>query len=127
MTLNITITTKRRIYQCADFRLTDFRTGETRDFGANQKIHLVSRAGWHALVCFFGVGSTPGFLVGDWLAKQLGSIQYQDTLDVLLQKLREADAWLRSIPHVYAPCPSESASGEARQVNQSRMFYYVHQ
>jgi tetratricopeptide (TPR) repeat protein len=98
MTLNITITTKRRIYQCADFRLTDFRTGETRDFGANQKIHLVSRAGWHALVCFFGVGSTPGFLVGDWLAKQLGSIQYQDTLDVLLQKLREADAWLRSIP-----------------------------
>jgi len=70
------------------FSAYGFSDGETRDFGANQKIHLISRAGWHALVCFFGWVARQDF--GWRLASEaMGSIQYQDTLDVLLQKLRE--------------------------------------
>jgi hypothetical protein len=44
MTLNLTVTTRRCIYQSADYRLLDLKTGETFDF-ETQKIVLVNAFG----------------------------------------------------------------------------------
>lgn len=93
MTLNLTVTTQRCIYQSADFRLRDWATGELRDF-ETQKIALVNRFRWTATVCFAGVGRTLKVNVGDWLAERIAAIEHEDPFDRLLDELLTADGWL---------------------------------
>ena len=57
MTLNLTVVSPRFIYQSADYRLTDWVTGEVRDF-ETQKLFLINTYTWNATVCFAGVGRT---------------------------------------------------------------------
>jgi tetratricopeptide (TPR) repeat protein len=97
MTLVLTVTTPRCIYQSADYRLTDLTTGEAHDFGT-QKIFLVNTFTWSATVAFAGVGRTTKLDVSEWLAERVGSIGYHDTFDRLMDELLTADTWLSEIP-----------------------------
>jgi hypothetical protein len=96
MTLNITLVTNRCIYQSADYRLTDVRTGHTRDF-ETQKIVLTGRYDWTATVCFSGVGHTGTIDVGKWLAERAPIIK-DCPFDDLLEELLKASDWLSSVP-----------------------------
>ncbi len=58
MTLNITVATDQRIYQCADYRFTDVVTGRHYDDARNQKLFVAAGYMWLATVCFNGVGRT---------------------------------------------------------------------
>jgi len=93
MTLNITVTTRRCIYQSADYRLMDLKTGKTFDF-KTQKIVLVNAYKWTATVCFAGVGRTHRLDVGEWLAERVAAIQPNDPFARLLDELLTADKWL---------------------------------
>lgn len=93
MTLNITVTTDRCIYQSADYRLLDLKTRRTFDF-ETQKIVLVHASRWNATVCFAGVGRTSTVDVSEWLAERVASIQFHDPFDHLLDELLKADDWL---------------------------------
>ena len=99
MTLNLTVTTPRCIYQSADFRLRDWTTGDLRDF-ETQKIVLVTKSRWTATVCFAGVGRTHKVNVGDWLAERIAAIESDDPFERLLDELLTANVWLSgaSIP-----------------------------
>ena len=97
MTLNITVTTRRGIYQSADYRLIDVTTGTTFDF-ETQKIVLVNAFKWSATVCFAGVGRTHDLDVGEWLAERVGSIQFNDPFERLIHELQQARDWLSAVP-----------------------------
>lgn len=98
MTLNITVATERVIYQCADCRFTDWRTGDWTDIGALPKLHFISSHHWHATVCFNGVGYTSNVNVSDWLAQMLVTLHRDDPIDALIERLLNADHWLNSVP-----------------------------
>jgi Tfp pilus assembly protein PilF len=93
MTLNVTFTSPRWIYQCADYRLTDVRSQKSVDF-QTQKILLINTFRWSATVCFTGIGHTGKLNVGDWLASKGASIQHEDPFDRLIEELLTADEWL---------------------------------
>ena len=98
MTLNITVLSRRSIYQSADFRLTDARTGNhTVDF-ATQKIVMVNTFGWTASICFAGVGRTANVIVSEWLTERANSILNNDPFERLIEELRTADTWLSNVP-----------------------------
>jgi len=97
MTLNMTVVTRRCIYQSADYRLEDVATGKTCDFDS-QKIVLVNRFRWNATVCFTGVGRTQKVDVSEWLAERIASIQHDDPFERLLDELLKADNWLSAVP-----------------------------
>lgn len=97
MTLNITVASPRCIYQCADYRLLDWTTGELTDF-ETQKIALVNNPGWTATVCFAGVGRTLRVDVGHWLAEVVDAVEPDDPFERLLERLQSADEWLAEVP-----------------------------
>jgi Flp pilus assembly protein TadD len=98
LTLIITVATPRCIFQSADYRLTDLRTGATRDF-TTQKVVFVSAFSWAACVCFAGVGRTlSGVDVSEWLQQITQAISPRDPFDVLLKALMSADDWLAGLP-----------------------------
>lgn len=101
MTLNITVAAKRCIYQCADFRLVDWRTGQATDFGDDFKIQFINRAKWQASICFNGIGRTRNILVNQWLADLLAQIGFDDPFDRLLDGLLTADTWLSQVPSLH--------------------------
>jgi Flp pilus assembly protein TadD len=96
MTLNITVTTRRCIYQSADYRLMDLKTGKRLPF-ETQKIVLVNAYKWTATVCFAGVGRTDKLDVGEWLAERVAAIQSDDPFERLLDELLKADDWLSAV------------------------------
>jgi hypothetical protein len=96
MTLNLTVTTRRCIYQSADYRLRDVRTGNTSDF-ETQKIVLVNAFEWSATVSFAGVGRTHNVDVSEWLADRVGSIQPDDPFERVLDELLTANDWLSTV------------------------------
>jgi Flp pilus assembly protein TadD len=96
MTLNLTVTTPRCIYQSADYRLLDWTTGKLSDF-ETQKIVLVNRFHWTASVCFAGVGRTHKVNVGEWLAEHIAAIRHDDPFERLLNELLTADEWLSDV------------------------------
>ena len=100
MTLNLTVTTRRCIYQSADYRLIDLNTGTAVDF-ETQKIVLVNTFKWNATVCFAGVGRTHNLDVGEWLAERVASIQPDDPFERLLDELLTAKNWLSAVPAPY--------------------------
>lgn len=100
MTLNLTVTTPRCIYQSADYRLLDLRTGKTFDF-ETQKIVLVNAFRWSATVCFAGVGRTHNLEVSEWLADRVASILPDDPFERLLDELLKADDWLATVSTIY--------------------------
>jgi hypothetical protein len=97
MTLNVTVATPRFIYQCADYRLLDWTTGQFTDFDT-QKIVLTNNYRWIATICFAGVGRTHRVDVGKWLAELVSGIQPDAPLEHLLQELQTADEWLAEVP-----------------------------
>jgi tetratricopeptide (TPR) repeat protein len=98
MTLNVTVVTRHRIYQCADYRLYDWNTGRISERGQDQKIHVISRENWDATICFNGVGSFEGVHVSTWLAERLASIEESDPIERLYDELQKADDWLSRVP-----------------------------
>jgi Flp pilus assembly protein TadD len=100
MTLNLTVTTRRCIYQSADYRLLDLRTGKLCDF-ETQKIVIVNTFRWSATVCFAGVGRAHNLDVSEWLADRVTSIQPDDPFERLLDELLKANDWLSTVsaPH----------------------------
>jgi tetratricopeptide (TPR) repeat protein len=97
MTLTLTVTTPRCIYQSADYRLFDVRTGNVADF-ETQKIVLINTFRWTATVCFSGVGRTYNLDVGEWLAERVVAIRQDDPFERLLDELLTADVWLVGVP-----------------------------
>ena len=100
MTLTLTVTTPRCIYQSADYRLFNLRTRQPEDF-QTQKVVLVNAFGWTATVCFAGVGRTNNLDVGEWLAQRTAAIGLSDPFEHLLDQLLTADTWLATIPEPY--------------------------
>jgi Tfp pilus assembly protein PilF len=100
MTLTLTVTTRRCIYQSADYRLFDVRTGKVTDF-ETQKIVLINTFRWTATVCFAGVGRASNVDVGEWLAQRVAALGQNDPLERLLEELATADAWLSAVPPPY--------------------------
>jgi len=98
MTLNITVVTERRIYQCVDYRLTDTATGRPYDDAANQKIMIAVGKMWLATVCFNGVGRTGSLETSEWLSDVCSTVTFEDPFDSLLERLRTADQWLSRVP-----------------------------
>ena len=83
--MNITVVTRRCIYQSADYCLTNLITLKPLDF-SSQKIVLKNTFRWSATVCFTGVGVTNGLIVGEWLAERMQSIQADDPFERLLDE-----------------------------------------
>ena len=100
MTLTLTITTPRCIYQSADYRLFDLRTRQPEDF-QTQKIVLVNAFRWTAMICFAGVGRTNNIDVGEWLAERTAAIGQDAPFQQLLDELLTADTWLATVPEPY--------------------------
>ncbi|MHB8576203.1 MAG: tetratricopeptide repeat protein [Dehalococcoidia bacterium] len=105
MTLNITLTSRSVIYQCADFRLTDLRTdrpwqerhdGGLRDFLA-QKLIVVQRFHWSAVIAFAGIGHTGNVDVSEWLTEKLTQIPQEASFETLIAALTSADSWLGAL------------------------------
>jgi Tfp pilus assembly protein PilF len=94
MTLNITVVTEKRIYQSADYRLTDLSTGRKYDDARNQKNFVVAGDMWLATVCFNGVGRTANFEVSRWLSDVCSATTREESLDEFLARLQSADSWL---------------------------------
>ncbi len=97
MTLNITLATRRVIYQMGDFRVTDTTTGEYKDHIAQKQVQI-QRFDWSALVSFAGVGSVGNLSVSNWLAEQLRKLPGNGSVETLITLLLEADRWLRRVP-----------------------------
>src|SRR5687767_5962294 len=92
MTLNITVVTRRSIYQSADFRLFDLRKCEPFDF-ETQKIVPVNAFRWSATICFAGVGRTDNLNVGEWLQERVRAVQMDDPFERLLDEVMKANDW----------------------------------
>lgn len=98
MTLNLTVTTRQHIFQSADYRLVDPRTGRAVE-AESRKLILVNAFDWSATVCYTGVARTPdGIYVGDWLSDLAGELSPKDSLEALLEGLLSADDWLVGHP-----------------------------
>ena len=97
MTLNITVVTRRCIFQSADYRLIDWASGQPSDF-STQKCVLVGASNWNATVCFSGVGRAGSLDVSEWLSEHVGSLQLADPFERLIDELLQADRWLTSVP-----------------------------
>jgi tetratricopeptide (TPR) repeat protein len=93
MTLNITVVTRRCIYQTADYRLMNLQTNEWSDF-ETQKIVPINTFTWSATVCFRGIGLTTNLDVSAWLAERVASIGMDDPFERLLNELMKANTWL---------------------------------
>jgi hypothetical protein len=97
MTLNITVATEKRIYQCADYRITDLVTGKPEDLPHQQKIFFAYANTWTATVCFNGLGRTSTKLeVSSWLNDVCIAAMRtrEESLDDFLSQLQTADSWL---------------------------------
>lgn len=100
MTLNVTLATRKVIYQMGDFRLTNLITHKYEDRTAQKQI-LVQRFDWTALVAFAGVGRTRNLSVSDWLAEKVSNIPMDASIETLITRLLEADQWLSSVSTKY--------------------------
>ncbi len=96
MTLNMTVVTRRCIYQSADYRLIDLQTSTPFDF-ETQKIVLINRFNWHATVCFCGIGRSTNLDVSEWLAERVNSIRMDDPFERLFDELMKANDWLSTV------------------------------
>ena len=101
MSLSITLVSPKIIYQSADFRLTDLRTGQPWDF-ISQKSIPVNRWRWNALVSFVGIGHTQQIDVAEWVASRINNIGQDADFTELPNALIEADEWLRDLPGRHA-------------------------
>jgi hypothetical protein len=101
VSLSITLLSHNVIYQCGDFRLTDFRTRQPLDF-VSQKSIVLQRFGWTALVSFVGVGHTGQLDVAEWLAATTAQIPQDAAIDALGSALLEANDWLGLFPKRHA-------------------------
>lgn len=98
MTLNLTVVSRERIYQCADYRLSNPRTRQAIDI-ESQKIILVNAYRWSATVCYTGIAQLPcGTYVGDWLSAFAKDISPNEPFDHFLNYIAGADSWLRCYP-----------------------------
>lgn len=99
MTLNITVVTEKRIFQCADYRLTDVVTGRPYDDdAASQKVFIVGGHMWLATLCFNGVGRTGAIEVSRWVGQICKQVTMEDSFDSFLDRLVTADQWLSRVP-----------------------------
>lgn len=96
MTLNITVLTRRYIYQSADYRLLDFATKRTTDFETQKIVFFIART-WSASICFSGVGRAPSVDVSEWLAEIVRAIPKREPLDYLIGELLKAEDWLNQV------------------------------
>ena len=98
MTLNLTVVSRERIYQCADYRLSNPRTRQAIDI-ESPKIILVNAYRWSATVCYTGIAQIPdGTYVGDWLSALAKDISPNEPFNQLLDSIAGADSWLREYP-----------------------------
>ena len=85
MTLNITVATRKVIYQMGDFRLTNTITGKHEDRTAQKQVQI-QKFDWSALVSFAGVGSVGNLNVSNWLAEQIGKISADGSVETLIEQ-----------------------------------------
>jgi len=97
MTLNLSLVSPSVVYQSADFKLTDVRTGRPRPYVAQKSI-IRQGPGWTALIAFSGIGSARRVEVADWLADVTGPMFGAGTFDELLKRLTTAEQWLTQVP-----------------------------
>jgi len=97
MSLSITLLSRDSIFQCADFRLTDRRTKQPWDF-VSQKVIVLNRFGWSAVVSFVGMGHTGQLDVAEWLASRTALIPHRAPVDELPAALLDANDWLQTLP-----------------------------
>jgi len=97
MTLNITVVTDQGIYQSADMRMFDSTIGRLSDECEHVTPQIIRCRTWHATICFAGVGRTHDVAVGPWLAEQLRSIEPNQRLPALIDRLLGADSWLSGV------------------------------
>jgi hypothetical protein len=88
MTLNITLLTRRSIYQSADFRLTDPDTNQLITDSSTKVVDLLGYPDWHGFVTYTGVGRWPrnGRDTSQWIVDWLQGIhdaQLDDIVGVL--------------------------------------------
>ncbi|MCY2964090.1 MAG: tetratricopeptide repeat protein [Planctomycetota bacterium] len=101
MTLNITVVTRRHIYQSSDCRSTNWETGSYADSDV-QKIFPVGGQYWDAVVCFCGVAMTgPITNVGNWLSRRISLLSFDSSFSQFIDQLLEADVWLSSVEEKY--------------------------
>jgi uncharacterized membrane protein len=99
MTLNITLLTRRAIYQSADFRLTDPDTNQLITDSSTKVVDLLGYPDWHGFVTYTGVGRWPrngrdtSQWVMDWL-QGTHDARLNDIIDVLVT---EGTRWLATI------------------------------
>jgi hypothetical protein len=103
MTLNLTVLTTATIYQSADFRLTDGRTGKPFP-DPSDKMVTISYASWSGFVTYTGVGlDLYGRPVSRLLAEWLTGAE-EMSMDEMADLIRSrADTWMGSIRRVHGP------------------------
>lgn len=104
MTLNLTIASRRFIYQCSDFCLTDTATRQ-EVAGTNKAIH-VTNSTFSALITYTGIGRANRIdtvdLLENWLA-QIGDVSLQSLRDELLFRTQHWIAGLGLDPRSKLP------------------------
>jgi hypothetical protein len=96
VTLTITVVTRQRIYQSADFRLINWNDGSYSDF-ETQKIIPFVKSEFVASVCFAGVGRVGEVDLGEWLDSLIANFPRNGSFDQFLEQLTSADEFLPRI------------------------------
>ncbi|MDX6653906.1 MAG: hypothetical protein QOH18_607, partial [Solirubrobacterales bacterium] len=95
MTLNITVIGEEAIYQSADFRLVNPKTGELIT-ESSSKLVVVGGWEWNGLVSYTGIGRWPDKDTSDWLVDWLTGEKLGP--EELVERIREkGSAWLTHI------------------------------
>ena len=97
MTLNITIVSAKRIFQCADYQTTDFYTGAALSIRTQKILHVLKNK-WHASVCFSGVANWENLNVSFWLRQKIDSLPLESSFGDFLGELESANQWLVELP-----------------------------
>ncbi len=89
MTLNITVLTPNTIYQSADFKLTDFDTGEPQPDPSPKTVKLTFSS-WWGFITYTGVGKwrdrDVSSLIVDWLTGADPELNMADTAQIVQAK-----------------------------------------
>lgn len=96
MTLVQLLGDRNTVHMCCDFRLTDPYTGIVRSDNAH-KLVTIARPKFRAIVGVTGLAAISGRPVGEWIAECAARVPFDGTLVDLLNELKEANSFLRSI------------------------------
>jgi hypothetical protein len=96
MTLNITVLTRKTIYQSSDFRLTNIDTKQVIT-NASMKLVTLQYGEWEGFVSYTGIGRWKQRDTSEFILEWLSGLNRASFIDVVARIRDEGDRWLQEI------------------------------